>query len=170
MNARWAKSASIEHITAVVEILQAWMGAQSRIGDFSVIYGGSAGGQSALRALLAFGDFYDVAVADCGCHDNRMDKIWWNELWMGWPVGPHYADQSNVTNAHRLTGELMLILGGLDRNVDPTSTLQVVDALVKADKDFEFVLLPTAGHGAAETPYGHRRRMDFLERKLLGDD
>jgi len=75
-----------------------------------------------------------------------------------------------VTNAHRLEGELMLILGGLDRNVDPTSTLQVVDALVKADKDFEFVLLPTAGHGAAETPYGHRRRMDFLERKLLGDD
>jgi len=134
------------------------------------IYGGSAGGQSALRALLAFGDFYDVAVADCGCHDNRMDKIWWNELWMGWPIGPHYAEQSNVTNAHRLEGELMLILGGLDRNVDPTSTLQVVDALVKADKDFEFVLLPTAGHGAAETPYGHRRRMDFLERKLLGDD
>ena len=134
------------------------------------IYGGSAGGQSALRALLAFGDFYDVAVADCGCHDNRMDKIWWNELWMGWPIGSHYAEQSNVTNAHRLDGDLMLILGGLDRNVDPTSTLQVVDALVKADKDFEFVLLPTAGHGAAETRYGHRRRMDFLERKLLGDD
>jgi dipeptidyl aminopeptidase/acylaminoacyl peptidase len=98
-----------------------------------------------------------------------MDKIWWNELWMGWPVGSHYAEQSNVTNAHRLTGELMLILGGLDRNVDPTSTLQVVDALVKADKDFEFVLLPTAGHGAAESPYGNRRRVDFLERKLLRD-
>ncbi|MEE2681659.1 MAG: prolyl oligopeptidase family serine peptidase [Planctomycetota bacterium] len=131
------------------------------------IYGGSAGGQSALRALLAHGDFYDVAVADCGCHDNRMDKIWWNELWMGWPVGPHYAQQSNVTNAHRLQGELMLILGGLDRNVDPASTLQVVDALVKADKDFEFVLLPSAGHGAAESPYGHRRRLDFLKRTLV---
>ena len=47
------------------------------------IYGGSAGGQSAMRALLAHGDFYDAAVADCGCHDNRMDKIWWNEAWMG---------------------------------------------------------------------------------------
>ena len=92
------------------------------------IYGGSAGGQSALRALLAHGDFYDAAVADCGCHDNRMDKIWWNELWMGWPVGPHYEEQSNVTNAHRLQGKLMLVLGGLDRNVDPASTLQVVDA------------------------------------------
>ncbi len=133
------------------------------------IYGGSAGGQSALRALLAHGDFYDVAVADCGCHDNRMDKIWWNELWMGWPVGPHYAEQSNVTQAHRLDGELMLILGGLDSNVDPASTLQVVDALVKADKDFEFVLLPSAGHGAAETAYGHRRRLDFLRRRLVAD-
>ena len=133
------------------------------------IYGGSAGGQSAMRALLAHGDFYDVAVADCGCHDNRMDKIWWNELWMGWPIGPHYEEQSNVTQAHRLQGELMLILGGLDSNVDPASTLQVVDALVKANKNFEFVLLPTAGHGAAETAYGHRRRLDFLKRKLITD-
>ena len=133
------------------------------------IYGGSAGGQSALRALIAHGDFYDVAVADCGCHDNRMDKIWWNELWMGWPIEDHYAEQSNVDQAHQLQGELMLILGGLDTNVDPASTLQVVDALVKANKDFEFVLLPSAGHGAAETPYGHRRRLDFLRRKLLDD-
>ncbi len=133
------------------------------------IYGGSAGGQSALRALLAHGDFYDVAVADCGCHDNRMDKIWWNELWMGWPIGDHYVEQSNVTQAHRLEGELMLVLGGMDTNVDPASTLQVVDALVEANKDFEFVLLPSAGHGAAETPYGHRRRLDFLRRKLVED-
>ncbi|MCH2162516.1 MAG: prolyl oligopeptidase family serine peptidase, partial [Phycisphaerales bacterium] len=102
------------------------------------IYGGSAGGQSAMRALLAHGDFYDAAAADCGCHDNRMDKIWWNELWMGWPIGEHYAEQSNVTNAHRLEGDLLLTLGGMDRNVDPASTLQVVEALVQADKDFEF--------------------------------
>ena len=60
------------------------------------IYGGSAGGQSALGGLLFHGDFYKVGVADCGCHDNRMDKIWWNEQWMGWPVGPHYAASSNV--------------------------------------------------------------------------
>ena len=66
------------------------------------IYGGSAGGQNALGALLFHGDFYKAAVADCGCHDNRMDKIWWNEQWMGCPVGPHYAEQSNVDNAHRL--------------------------------------------------------------------
>ncbi|MCP3859036.1 MAG: S9 family peptidase, partial [Phycisphaeraceae bacterium] len=126
------------------------------------VYGGSAGGQNALRALLAHGDFYDVAVADCGCHDNRMDKIWWNELWMGWPIGPHYAKQSNVTQAHRLTGKLLLIVGELDRNVDPASTMQVVDALVRADKDFDLLVIPGAGHGAGGTPYGRRRTWDFL--------
>ncbi len=130
------------------------------------IYGGSAGGQNALRALLAHGDFYRAGVADCGCHDNRMDKIWWNEAWMGWPVGPHYAEQSNVTQAHRLTGHLMLVVGELDRNVDPASTTQVVNALVKADKDFDFVLIPGAGHGAAESDYGRRRRADFFQKHL----
>jgi dipeptidyl aminopeptidase/acylaminoacyl peptidase len=136
----------------------------SRVG----IYGGSAGGQSALSALLHHGDFYHVAVADCGCHDNRMDKIWWNELWMGWPIGPHYAEQSNATHANQLQGKLLLIVGELDRNVDPASTMQVVDALVKADKDFDMLVLPGVGHGAAETPYGNRRRQDFLVRHLLG--
>ncbi len=131
------------------------------------IYGGSAGGQNALSALLNHGDFYDAAVADCGCHDNRMDKIWWNELWMGWPVGPHYDEQSNVTNAHRLQGKLLLIVGELDRNVDPASTMQVVSALVKADKDFDLLVVPGAGHGSAESPYGKRRRADFFVKHLL---
>lgn len=132
------------------------------------IFGGSAGGQSTLRGLTAHPDFYTVGVADCGCHDNRMDKVWWNELWMSWPVGPHYAEQSNVTNAGKLQGKLMLIVGELDRNVDPSSTMQVVDALVKADKDFELLVMPGVGHGAAESRYGHRRRVDFLVRHLLG--
>ena len=132
------------------------------------IYGGSAGGQSALRALLAHGDFYKVAVTDCGCHDNRMDKIWWNELWMGWPIGPHYEEQSNVTQAHKLKGKLLLTVGELDRNVDPASTMQVVDALIKADKDFDLLVVPGRGHGVGETPYASRRRMDFFVRHLLG--
>ncbi len=132
------------------------------------IYGGSAGGQSALRALLAYGDFYKVAVADCGCHDNRMDKIWWNELWMGWPIGPHYEEQSNVTQAHKLQGKLLLTVGELDKNVDPTSTMQVIDALIKANKDFDMLVVPGRGHGVGETPYASRRRMDFFVRHLLG--
>jgi len=131
------------------------------------IYGGSAGGQSALRALLAHGDFYKVAVSDCGCHDNRMDKIWWNELWMGWPIGDHYAEQSNVTQAHKLKGKLLLIVGAMDRNVDPASTMQVVDALIKADRDFDLLVVPGGGHGIAESRYGNRRRQDYFVRHLL---
>ena len=132
------------------------------------IYGGSAGGQSALRALEAHGDFYKVAVADCGCHDNRMDKIWWNEQWMGWPVGPHYAEQSNVTNAAKMQGKLLLFVGELDHNVDPASTMQVVNALEKADKDFDLIVMTGSDHGSAEKPYGIRRRRDFFVRHLLG--
>ncbi len=134
----------------------------SRVG----IFGGSAGGQSALAALLHHGDFYQAAAADCGCHDNRMDKIWWNEAWLGWPVGPHYAENSNVTHAHKLRGKLLLTVGELDRNVDPASTMQVVDALIKADKDFELLVVPGGGHGIGETPYAARRRMDFFVRHL----
>jgi dipeptidyl aminopeptidase/acylaminoacyl peptidase len=132
------------------------------------IYGGSAGGQNAMRALLDHGDFYHVAVADCGCHDNRMDKLWWNELWLGWPVDESYARNSNVTDAHKLQGNLLLVVGELDENVDPASTMQVVHALEKADKDFELLVMAGTGHGAAETPYGSRRRMDFLVRHLMG--
>lgn len=132
------------------------------------IYGGSAGGQSTLRALLAHGDFYKVGVSDCGCHDNRMDKIWWNEQWMGWPIGPHYAEQSNVTNAHKLTGKLLLIVGELDRNVDPASTMQVVNALIKADKDFDLIVVPGGGHGIGSGRYGMRRTRDFFVRHLHG--
>lgn len=132
------------------------------------IYGGSAGGQSSTRALLAHSDFYKVAVSDCGCHDNRMDKIWWNELWMGSEIGPHYSEQSNVTQAHKLQGKLLLVVGELDRNVDPASTMQVVNALIRADKDFDFLIIPGAGHGACESPYGQRRRQDFFVRHLWG--
>jgi dipeptidyl aminopeptidase/acylaminoacyl peptidase len=97
-----------------------------------------------------------------------MDKMWWNELWMGWPIGAHYEEQSNVTQAHKLQGKLLLTVGELDRNVDPSSTLQVVDALIKADKDFEFLIVPGAGHGVGERSYPARRRSDFFVRNLLG--
>lgn len=140
-----------------------WMDLE-RIG----IYGGSAGGQNAMRALIAHHDFYKVAVADCGCHDNRMDKIWWNEQWMGYPIGDQYARSSNVDQAHRMEGKLLLIVGEVDRNVDPASTMQVVDALVKADKDFDLLVMPGVGHGAAGHPYAKRRQRDFFVRHLLG--
>jgi len=131
------------------------------------IYGGSAGGQNAMGALLFHGDFYHAAVADNGCHDNRMDKIWWNELWMG-KVGPHYDASSNVTNAHLLRGKLLLTVGELDTNVDPSSTYQVADALIRAGKEFEFLMIPGGEH--ARGPYHERKRFDFFVRHFLGLD
>ncbi len=136
----------------------------SRVG----IYGGSAGGQSSTRGMLDHGDFYKVCVSDCGCHDNRMDKIWWNELWMGWPVDDSYKRSSNVEDAHKLTGKLMLVVGEVDHNVDPASTMQVVNALIKADKDFDLLVIPGSDHGSAESNYGRRRRADYFVRHLMG--
>lgn len=134
------------------------------------IYGGSAGGQSAATAVMTQGDFYKAAVADCGSHDNRMDKLWWNEQWMGWPVGPPYEANSNVTLASGLKGKLMLIVGEMDSNVDPASTMQVVKALIEADKDFDLLVVPGGGHGIAESRYASRRRADFFVRHLLGTE
>jgi dipeptidyl aminopeptidase/acylaminoacyl peptidase len=131
------------------------------------IYGGSAGGQNAMGALLFHNDFYHAAAADCGCHDNRMDKIWWNEQWMGYPIDEHYEDQSNVTNAHRLKGKLLLTVGAMDRNVDPSSTMQVVDALIKADKEFDLMVFPGGGHGVGSGRYGRHRMYRFFEDCFL---
>jgi dipeptidyl aminopeptidase/acylaminoacyl peptidase len=133
------------------------------------VYGTSAGGQNAAGAVLFHPDFYKVAVASCGCHDNRMDKMWWNEAWMGWPVGVEYSESSNIDNAWRLRGKLLLLNGEMDYNVDPSSTTQLVNALVKAGKDFEYVLLPGAGHTSGGV-YGERKRRDFFVRNLLGLD
>lgn len=130
------------------------------------VFGTSAGGQSAMGALLFHPEFYKVAVANSGSHDNRMDKIWWNEQWMGWPVGPQYAASSNVDNAWRLQGKLMLVMGEMDRNVDPSTTLQVVNALIKANKMFNFLLVPGGGHGAGGA-YGQRKLEDFFVHNIL---
>lgn len=137
----------------------------SRVG----IYGTSAGGQSAAGAVLFHPEFYKVAVSSCGCHDNRMDKMWWNEQWMGYPVGPHYAECSNVTNAHRLQGNLLLMVGEVDDNVDPASTMQVADALIKANKEFDLVVLPGLSHTSGGE-YGEHKRRDFFVKHLLGVD
>ena len=131
------------------------------------IYGCSAGGQNALAAVLWHGDFYKAAYAACGCHDNRMDKIWWNEQWMSYPIDSSYVECSNVENAYRLERPLMLVVGELDDNVDPASTMQVVNALEKAGKDFELVVIPGAHHTMGES-YGDHKRYDFFVRHLLG--
>jgi dipeptidyl aminopeptidase/acylaminoacyl peptidase len=95
-----------------------------------------------------------------------MDKIWWNEQWMDWPVGPQYADNSNVTHAKNLQGALLLTVGEVDTNVDPSSTMQVVNALIKADKDFELIVVPNGKHGVGESRHLQRKRVEFFQRHL----
>lgn len=130
------------------------------------IYGCSAGGQESTNAVLLHPDFYKAAYSACGCHDNRMDKIWWNELWMGYPVDESYKACSNVENAHLLTRPLMLVVGEMDDNVDPASTMQVVNALIIANKDFELVVIPGAHHTMGED-FGEHKRYDFFVRHLM---
>ena len=152
----------------------AWMkaaGAKYKYMDLNRvgIYGWSAGGQNAMAALLFHNDFYKVAVALCGCHDNRMDKIWWNEQWMGYPIDASYSTSSNVDNAYRLKGKLLLINGELDDNVDPASTLQVVSALMKANKNFEQLYLPGKTHSLGG-PFEMHKMHDFFFKNLLGQE
>jgi len=130
------------------------------------IYGTSAGGQNSMGALLFHPEFYKAAVSSVGCHDNRMDKIWWNEQWMGWPIGPEYSKASNVDNAHRLQGKVLLVVSELDQNVDPSSTMQVVNQLIKHNKDFDLLVIPGAGHGSGGA-YGDHKRFDFFTKHLL---
>lgn len=131
------------------------------------IFGCSAGGQESTGAVLFHPEFYKAAYSACGCHDNRMDKIWWNELWMGYPVDSSYVRNSNVENAYRLQCPLMLVVGELDDNVDPSSTMQVVNALEKAGKDFELVVIPGAHHTMGED-FGEHKRYDFFVKHLMG--
>lgn len=131
------------------------------------IFGCSAGGQESTGAVLFHPEFYKAAYSACGCHDNRMDKIWWNELWMGYPVDESYSACSNVDNAHLLSRPLILVVGELDDNVDPASTMQVANALIKANKDFELVVIPGAHHTMGED-FGEHKRYDFFVRHLMG--
>lgn len=133
------------------------------------LYGTSAGGQNTVSALFFQPDFYKAGVAACGCYDNRVDKQWWNEQWMGYPVGPHYEAQScaTVANATNLKGNLLLIVGEADTNVPPESSHRVADALIKAGKNFDFLSVPGMGHSDGG-PFGRMKKRDFFVRHLLG--
>jgi dipeptidyl aminopeptidase/acylaminoacyl peptidase len=131
------------------------------------IYGNSAGGQNAMGAMLFHPEFYNVSVSNSGCHDNRMDKIWWNEQWMCWPLGPQYAASSNADNASKLVGKVLLIVGEMDTNVDPSSTMQVVNALVKVNKHFDMLYIPGQNHGVGVLSTQHYLQ-DYFVHNLLG--
>jgi dienelactone hydrolase len=135
----------------------------SRVG----IFGTSAGGQNSLGGVLFHPEFYKVVVTNSGCHDNRMDKLWWNEQWMSWPLGPQYSASSNVDNAYRLQGKALIIIGEMDTNVDPASSMQVVNALVKAHKHFDMLYIPGQNHGVGILATEHYRD-DYFVHNLLG--
>jgi dipeptidyl-peptidase 4 len=132
------------------------------------VWGHSAGGYDSTHAILTHPEFYKVAVSSAGCHDNRMDKATWNEQWMGWPVDKHYEEQSNYTLAPNLQGKLFLAHGDVDENVPLPATIKLVDALVTANKDFDFLIMPNRPHGFGNDPYFVRRRWDYFVRNLHG--
>ena len=132
------------------------------------IYGTSAGGYGAAHAILSFPDFYKVCVSISGDHDARLDKAWWNELYQGYPVGPDYAEQSNVTMASRLKGHLLIEHGDIDDNVHVVETMRLTDALIRANKNFDQLIVPNMYHGEGGNPYLIRRRWDYFVQYLLG--
>jgi dipeptidyl aminopeptidase/acylaminoacyl peptidase len=134
------------------------------------IYGTSAGGYGAAHAMLAFPDFYKVGVSISGDHDARLDKAWWNELYQGYPVESDYAAQSNVAMADRLKGHLLIEHGDIDDNVHPAETMRFIDALMKANKNFEMLFVPNMFHGESgeHASYLVRRRWDYFVQYLLG--
>lgn len=153
-----------DHIAGIRDVASRnpWMDT-SRVG----IYGFSAGGYDVVRAMTRRPDFYKVGVTASGNHDNRLDKATWNEQWMGTQLGPLYDENSNITWAPKLEGRLMVAHGELDENVPPLASLRLADALIKANKDFEFMMVPNADHFLDAVPYYQRRRWDFFVRELL---
>ena len=153
-----------DHIAGIRDIASRnpWMDTD-RVG----IYGFSAGGYDVVRAMTRRPDFYKVGVTASGNHDNRLDKATWNEQWMGTELGPLYDENSNITWAPKLEGRLLVAHGELDENVPPLASLRLADALIKANKDFEFMMVPNADHFLDSVPYYQRRRWDFFVRELL---
>lgn len=134
----------------------------SRVG----IYGSSAGGANAVAALIWHSDFYRVAVADCGNHDLTRDNLYWGEQWMGWPVGPAYRENSNLTHASELQGSLLVLVGERDDRVDPACSQDLAAAL--QGKDCKLVVVPGGGHCVIETTPGQREFRAWLRSRLGG--
>lgn len=134
----------LDHVLAIRQLSNrySWIDT-TRIG----IFGHSAGGYDAAHSLLEFPDFYKVAVASSADHDFRMEKAWWPEMYMGWPVDSTYHDASNITMADRLKGKLLLVHGAMDDNVNASATFKLTEALVLADKEFDLLIFPSQRHG-----------------------
>jgi dipeptidyl-peptidase 4 len=138
------------------------------------IYGHSGGGYATAAAMFHYPDFFKVGIAESGNHDNRVYEDDWAEKWMGLLENrgdgfTNYESQANQNFAQNLKGKLLLAHGTMDNNVPPNNTLLVVDALIKANKDFDLLMIPNAAHGYGDAAnYMTRRRWDYFVRNLLG--
>ncbi|HKW87311.1 MAG TPA: DPP IV N-terminal domain-containing protein [Candidatus Acidoferrales bacterium] len=138
------------------------------------IYGHSGGGFATADAMFRYPDFFKVGISESGNHDNRVYEDDWAEKWQGLlekkqDGTTNYDNQANELIAKNLTGHLLLAHGTIDDNVPPYNTLLVVDELIKANKDFDLLLLPNEHHGYADdSNYMTRRRWDYFVRYLLG--
>jgi dipeptidyl-peptidase-4 len=133
------------------------------------IWGHSGGGFATAAAMFRYPDFYKVGVSQSGNHDNRNYEDDWGERYIGLLAGDNYEKQANQIYAKNLKGKLLLAHGGMDDNVPPYNTYLVVDALIKANKDFDLIIYPNARHGyAGDNFYMTRRRWDYFVKHLLG--
>jgi dipeptidyl-peptidase 4 len=134
------------------------------------IFGHSAGGFDAGHAMLEYPDFYKVAVASSADHDFRMEKDWWPEMYMGWPVDSSYHKVSNITMAGNLKGKLLLVHGGIDENVNPSATFKFAEALIKNNKEFDMLIIPSQRHGyqGIHNDYFNKKRWNYFVEHLLG--
>jgi len=144
--------------------------------DRAGIYGHSGGGFATADAMFRYPDFFKVGISESGNHDNREYEDDWGERYQGLLTrGPNgstnYDDQANENIARNLKGKLLLAHGTMDNNVPPYNTYLVVDALIKANKDFDLLMLPNQAHGyASESNYMTRRRWDYFVKNLLGEE
>jgi dipeptidyl-peptidase-4 len=137
------------------------------------IWGHSGGGFATAAAMFRHPDFFDVGISESGNHDNRNYEDDWGERYQGLLVKngstDNYADEANQTHASKLRGKLFLVHGEMDDNVPPYNTQLVVDALVKAGKDFDLLMLPHQRHGyGSDAAYVMRRRWDYFVKNLQG--
>ena len=157
----------VDHKLAIEQLAKkyAWIDID-RVG----IFGHSAGGYDAGHAVLEFPDFYKVAVASSADHDFRMEKDWWPEMYMGWPVDSLYHKVSNITMAGNLKGKLLITHGGIDENVNPSATFKLAEALIKADKEFDMLILPSQRHGytGVHNDYFTKKQWNYFVEHLLG--
>jgi dipeptidyl-peptidase 4 len=132
------------------------------------VYGHSGGGYAAAGAMFHYPDFFKVGISEAGNHDNRVYEDDWAEKWQGLLKDKNYDSQANQNFAKNLKGHLLLAHGTMDTNVPPYNTLLVVNELIKANKDFDLIMLPNRGHGFGNEPYMVRRRWDYFVRYLMG--